>query len=261
MKGKIFCLTVVVAALLVSTGGAWASVLINVQVNYYTPYDPGNPPLGEDPGTPPTPESWTPSYAGGAVIGGAGDIWNQLTDTESANPLTYVDAAGNSTGVTLTPGYHPVVPCSNFATGDFQGLMSSYMYNPATMTFNGLTPNTLYDLYIYSQGAANGRTMMVSVNGVSGTTTRTDTTVTTLIANQNYLKITANSGVGGILAISAIPGPGSNVLLPDGNEADINAIQFTESTSAVPEPSTYLLLCLSLGAVGFTRKRMSRKKE
>ncbi len=258
MKSKIVGLLIVAAALFVLTGGAWASVLINVQVNNYTPYNPGNPPNGEDPGNPPTLESWTPSYTGGAVIGTTGDIWNQLTDTESVNPTDYLDAAGNSTGVTLTPSYHPIYSCSSaFGTN----MMSSYTYNPATMLFNGLTPNTSYDLYIYTQGPAKGRTMTVSVNGVSGTTAQTDLTLSDFVVNKNYLKITANSGVSGILAISAIAGPGSNVPLPDGNEPDINAIQFTETPAAVPEPSTYLLLCLSLGAVGFARKRMSRKEE
>ena len=124
VKGKIFSLMVIAAALFVSTGGAWASVLINIQANYYIPAVPdstdpdGNFVAG-------TPESWTPAYTGGAVIGAAGDVWNQLTDTESVNPTDYLDAAGKSTGVTLTPGYHPIVPCSGFATGDFQGLMSA----------------------------------------------------------------------------------------------------------------------------------------
>ncbi len=263
MKSKIVGLLILGAALFVSTGGAWASVLINVQANYYSPAVPdytdpdGNFVAG-------TPESWNTIYKGAAVIGAAGDKWNQLTSTNSANPTNYLDAAGNSTGVTLTDltglsGSFPSVPYGGFATGSFQGLMSSYLYNPATMRFNGLTPNTLYDLYIYSQGAANGRTMTVLVNGVSGTTIRTDTTLNTLVANQNYLKITANSGISGQLTILASPGPGSNVTsIGDKNEADINAMQLTESPAVVPEPSTYLLLCLSLGAVGFARKRMSR---
>ena len=263
MKGKIFGLMVVAVALFVSTGGAWASVLINVQFNYYTPYDPGNPqvwdngqdpPVLMDPGSSPIPEKWTPSYTGGAVIGAAGDIWNQLTDTESVNPTNYVDATGTPTGVTLTPSFHPVLQYGGFTVGPYTRLMSSFTYNPDPMTFNGLTPNTLYDLYIYTQGDTVGRTMTVSMNGVSATTTPADPLLNSLVADKNYIKITADSGVSGQLVISYLPGLG------DTNEADINAIQLAEAPT-VPEPSTYLLLCLSLGAVGFARKRMSRSAQ
>ena len=259
MRGRIVTLLMVAAALLISTGGAWASVLINIQANYYDPgYPPSFDPENPDPGKPPV---WTPSYTGGAVIGSVDDKWNQLTSTGSVNPTDYLDAVGNSTGVTLT-GNFPIVPFGGvgFTTGSFQGLMSSYIYDPGAFSFKGLKPNTLYDLYIYTQGAAEGRTMNVWVNGVlSGTTTQSDSTLSDFVLNKNYLKITADSGISGQLDILPTPGPGSNVIsLGDKNEADINAMQLTEAPAAVPEPSTYLLLCLSLGAVGFARKRLSR---
>jgi PEP-CTERM motif len=41
------------------------------------------------------------------------------------------------------------------------------------------------------------------------------------------------------------------------NSADNRAYQMQVNTSAVPEPSTYLLLTLSLGLVGYARRRMS----
>ena len=35
----------------------------------------------------------------------------------------------------------------------------------------------------------------------------------------------------------------------------------TAQTSAVPEPSTYALLCVSLGVIGYARKKMVKSEE
>ena len=60
-----------------------------------------------------------------------------------------------------------------------------------------------------------------------------------------------------------------NVLTPDQNIDRVEFIKFYEAvgasteiqflTDTVPEPSTYALLCLSLGVVGFARRKMSKK--
>ena len=46
-------------------------------------------------------------------------------------------------------------------------------------------------------------------------------------------------------------GPGGYVLL--------DGVTLTQQQTAVPEPSTYALLCISLGVVGYARKRMNKK--
>jgi len=41
-----------------------------------------------------------------------------------------------------------------------------------------------------------------------------------------------------------------------GNATELDNVNFTVST---PEPSTYILLSIALGAVGFARKKMNKK--
>lgn len=47
-----------------------------------------------------------------------------------------------------------------------------------------------------------------------------------------------------------------------GTSNDSNYVQLTSfAPAAVPEPTTYALLCISLGVVGFARKRMNRSNQ
>jgi hypothetical protein len=54
----------------------------------------------------------------------------------------------------------------------------------------------------------------------------------------------------------------SHTLLFETTDTGISAITSAAltDTSAVPEPSTYALLCISLGVVGYARKRMNKAK-
>ena len=250
MKGKIFGLMLVAAALFVSTGGAWADVLYNVQFPATNQVDDGYPVL--------------PAYVGSAVIGSPSDIWNQFPQDTTSGPLN--DATGASGAVAF------ITSTSNVAGGNFNGgfsnadhtvanLMEGYLYNTSTSTaehfiFSGLTPSTAYELYIYTQGDKDATLRKTSVSvdgGINWTTTSAGVASSnTFILGQNYLIVNPVTDANGNMDIQWKAGFG---------EADINALQLTESTSTVPEPSTYLLLCLSLGAVGFARKRMSRSAQ
>ncbi len=248
VMGRIVTLLMVAAALLISTGGAFASVLYNVQFTATNQID----------------EPYTtvlPAYVGSAVIGSTGDIWNQFPQDVTSGSLN--DAAN-------TPGLVAFsTSTSSMGGGNFNGgfsnvnrgvanLMEGYLYNtsptnPEHFSFTGLSPNTAYELYVYTQGDkdATGRKTSVSVdNGLSWTTTNAgDGTASTFILGQNYLIVNPVTDGTGSMDIQWKAGS---------VEADINALQLLGTSTAVPEPSTYLLLCLSLGAVGFARKRLSR---
>jgi hypothetical protein len=114
--------------------------------------------------------------------------------------------------------------------------MNSYLFSSPgvsnTITFNNLTPLTTYDLYVYSEGDkySNGRTLSITLNGVTQTTASTDYTASTFIGGQNYLKIGATTDVAGVLAIDYQGSSG---------EPNINGMQLL---SPVPEPSTFVLM-------------------
>ena len=46
---------------------------------------------------------------------------------------------------------------------------------------------------------------------------------------------------------------------PVGDLYPLYALSGDLTVAATPEPSTYLLLCISLGAVGFVRKKMGKQ--
>jgi PEP-CTERM motif len=262
VKGIITKLLIMAAVLFVSTGSAWAWTLINAQVNYYAPYIPptdypdGNGGIYTDPGSP----GYDRPYSGKAVIGAPGDTWNYLNNG-SGTIADCANAINASTGVTLTWDSSLGVLPNGSTGGTYADLMYGYLANTTDsakyITFGGLTAGTSYDVYIYTQALnpPDTRKLSVTVNGVTkATTSSAPNTLTDFSLDQNYLEITAKADNSGQLAIAYTPGT-----LGIGSEANINALQLTPT--AVPEPSTYLLLCLSLGVVGFARKRMSRAEQ
>lgn len=109
-----------------------------------------------------------------AVLGSAGDRWNELgfgSSTESL--ISMVDSQGNPTqvGITvsnITRWYTDPIgqdPC----TLTTEGLLGDYLYadnTNMTVTLKGLIPNTSYDLIVYSAGNATNdiATMSGAIN-------------------------------------------------------------------------------------------------
>jgi hypothetical protein len=196
------------------------------------------------------------NYSGAAMVGAAGDYWNNLGPNGAGVALN--DPANAASGLSLTwtsNGGATVAEAfvgNGFYSTSYRNLMEGYIYKPtpgtAQITLSGLAPSTDYSLYLYSEGdsGSTGRRLGVSVNG--GATTTTSAAVAsagTFIEGQNYLKLNAASDVTGKLDIAYSFAVG---------EANINGFQ----VSAVPEPaSTMLAMEALLGGLALWRRSKS----
>ena len=117
----------------------------------------------------------TPTFAGAAAIGQAGDPWNGLNLADgwgdSNTTKVYaglIDASGMATGVSLTlTGERCAFPAAPAApvTGTYGALMQDYVSYSPVFVFSGLE-NGAYDVYVYSGTGSNGTSSgSVQVNG------------------------------------------------------------------------------------------------
>ena len=86
-------------------------------------------------------------YAGAALFGSGGTVWNGLNRTVSASNLALNDSTGAPTSVTVSYTWQD----SGFSlpTGNFADLGTSHILT-GTVTLGGLTPGLAYDLAIYT---------------------------------------------------------------------------------------------------------------
>jgi hypothetical protein len=174
-------------------------------------------------------------YTGAAVVGSAGDYWN--SEGAAGTSVALLDTLGQSTSMTLTWSTpRAFAGTTGFASTPYADLMEGYLFNgnaePVTITLDGLTPDTGFDLYVYSQGdvASGGRAMQVDANGIAADTTTTDAAASTFILCQNYLELPVSANASGQLEISFAPISIANF------EAGLNGFQLVSA----PEPSTPL---------------------
>ncbi len=216
-----------------------------------------------------------PAYTGGAVIGGAGDQWNQLTSANATIALSNSTGSGSSTGATLSwsgsglfAGYNNSYT-NSFGGGTYDALMNSYLYLlggttevpqvAQTISFNHLAGNTTYDLYIYTEGAGDavGRNLSININGNTITTNHASlSNVGTFVQGENYLKVTGTTDSNGYLSLT-YSGVGTGNTGGKPGEADINGIQLMQPSGSVPEPSTVVLLGIGGMIVAFRFKSRS----
>lgn len=183
------------------------------------------------------------SYSGAAVIGSAGDTWNQFLDgfgsTElinSSNQVTITDVTVVWGGSVSTLGAETP---NGFADTEYKSLMQSYLYaDMQQIFFSNLMPLSTYDLYFYTEDSPDYgmSALSVTVSGKIATTATTalnDGTSDTFTQGLNYLKLNVITDESGALDISYGRGEGAT------NSAIINGIQLSGPT---PEPSTMLLI-------------------
>src|SRR5579862_1661055 len=121
-----------------------------------------------------------PNYSGGAVLGGAGDQWNNAyAGNTDPNPTTYgpqalFDSLGNATSAMLsftcvgavTPLSGPIQPAPE--------MTNDYLYDNTggsiLVTITGLAASQAYDLVLYvasNDGANGARALTGTANGVA----------------------------------------------------------------------------------------------
>ncbi len=120
-----------------------------------------------------------PAMSGAAVLGEAGNQWNDIEVSSGTGiPLIYADGSNSPVTMTFTSaGGYNVYSFSGttpFKGTPYEALMENYLYNgrlgvfaPQTLTLSGLPTNSMCNLVLYSAGdtAGAGRTTLFSVNG------------------------------------------------------------------------------------------------
>ena len=202
-------------------------------------------------------------FTGEAAAAGGGELgtyWNSINGKPITIPVNIKgsitpDGAAVPTNVkvslSLSGATHINVNSNSFQGTTFQSLMGSYIYstnyiysvNHKVITFQNLTPDKEYALYIYSQGAKNlaPQQLSITTQGYSGmpvtkTTLPSDGTTKTLVEGLNYLVVDVITDSNGTLVIDYGPATGSKYGI-------INSLELS-STPHAPEPATIVLLSI-----------------
>jgi beta-glucanase (GH16 family) len=179
-----------------------------------------------------------PPMSGAAVLGGAGDQWNDIEVCSNSTGLPLIYANGSSSPVTMTftsaGGYnvYSYAGTTPFKGTPYEPLMENYLYNgrlgvfnPQTITLSGLATNAIYNLVLYNAAdtaaVAAGRTTSFTVNNNTLSSTW-NATSSTLIAGTDYVEFASTLSDGsGKLAI--------NWTGTSSAEGDINGFQIVEA--------------------------------
>jgi hypothetical protein len=205
------------------------------------------------------------AMSGAAVIGSAGDLWNGLggftyspypdnaTYATVSGSMFYTDGARSAVTVSLaapngsydnnainwssfSPFSWASLAAENASAGypntPYAALMGS-LISTATGTngfvnLGGLSPNAVYNLYVYSAGNAAGRASTFTVGGGGGTQVSTNDDVTTnLVSGVDYLEFSGvTADANGNLAIGFGNGGVS--------ECDFNGFQLEFVSGTLP---------------------------
>ena len=176
------------------------------------------------------------AQTGGAVVGQAGDYWNDFLGNTSTGAL--LDASGHASGASLSFSSYGVYESdpgfTQFTGKQDANLMQGYLYAPQaapiSLVFSGLTAGQAYGFWVYTQGDDNSRGRSISLAANGGVAqVATQTNASSFSLGDNYVYLTATANAGGVVDIVG------NEL--DG-EANINGVQ----VMAVPEPSSMVLM-------------------
>ena len=205
-----------------------------------------------------------PTMTGAAVVGSAGDEWNQLFAPNFSTPASpgpvfsnMIDSDGNATGYSLYSGANGgwmtrQANSSVWQGTGYEGLMNGMNLNASeytdyTWTVQNLPANSAWDLYIYIQGdsAATGRSATFNIDGVAQTSNPADGADNTFILNKNYLLFS------GVTADNA--GDLDILWRSNSGEANWNGMQMVGAP--VPLPATVWLFGSAIGLLGWMRRK------
>lgn len=215
-----------------------------------------------------------PAQTGAAVIGSAGDVWNELpggafvefTTGVQSTPVALLDNAGNASGIDVTysdDGVYTLPPQfpNGFNGTAWQSLMGGVIYganlDQGTVTLTGLIPDGVYlfELYTQADSAADGRELNVVVNGLTATSAPGSASASSFIFGQNYLSLQPVADATGTIVIQFSGVAGAGAIKP--GEGDFNGFQF----AAIPEPSTWKAEALLIAVMAMYLARRTRKNE
>lgn len=141
-----------------------------------------------------------PAMSGAAVLGAAGDQWNNINAFSGTGiPLIYANGSNSPATITFTAGGGYDVNAFNgstpFAGTPYDALMECYLFNGGvsrTITLANLAANSVYNLVLYNAAdvPASGRTTYFTVNGNTQSSTWNGTS-SNLIAGIDYVQFTS----------------------------------------------------------------------
>ncbi len=174
----------------------------------------------------------------GSVSYDPGSPWTSHGITYAATQNTII-APTYVYGTGPEPDYLPLLfgNTSNFFASNYDSLI------PGTIEYRDL--GQYYMLGFDLAGVLNSDPVAVTVNTNQGSYTDT-LTVTDVSVGMTFYGFVA-TGVDEYITDFTLNGTGG-----------VSPALDNVTLGAVPEPSTYLLLCLSLGAVGYARRRMTK---
>jgi len=157
-------------------------------------------------------------------------VLNTTAGASSSYTLSYSTySSGNSTA---TPG-------SGAPSGaPDQQLMQQYLVGKNTFPTNmvsigGLSPNTVYDLYLYAasyDGSNGDRASFVNANGQVSEASGNGSTTVGFVAGDNYVRLTPMSNSTGIIAIT-------QTSVTDPSEVDMNGLQIVAAAETFTQTS------------------------
>ncbi len=238
---------------------------INIDFNSVTvTTSPGTfiPGVGSIPGGSTT--SVSPTYSGIGAAPDTGTRWNGVNVNgfaQNQNSGALVNSNGAATSVTLTTNSVGVMDSPNGVGANNHAaktLLEEFIFTDTTartVTLNGLTAGTNYNLYLYGVGSnALGTTNGLSrsaftVNGVTQSTSGPNAATTNFTLGEDYVMFNNLSANNNSISISYAAFSGETRGVFNGLQ-----LQFA-GVAPVPEPSTWAMMALGVGALGLIARR------